>query len=219
MKTRPKRRVFLCVNLRITDEPNAFSIPRDVPLCALDLLTLSLYRCGRIGECMRSLILSIVIWLLAMPTFASQSVPVDTGKVTASLVSSHDSVAPGQEFYIALRTVLDDHWHTYWRNPGDSGEPVQMEWDLSDGVSAGEINWPLPSTIPTGPIINYGFEGAPLFPVKFTISPDAALGSVITVRSNFYYLVCKDVCIPEQGSANLPIACLLYTSPSPRDRG
>ena len=155
---------------------------------------------------MRSLILSIVIWLLAMPTFASQSVPVDTGKVTASLVSSHDSVAPGQEFYIALRTVLDDHWHTYWLNPGDSGEPVQMEWDLSDGVSAGEINWPLPSTIPTGPIINYGFEGAPLFPVKFTISPDAALGSVITVRSNFYYLVCKDVCIPEQGSASLPIA-------------
>jgi len=155
---------------------------------------------------MRALILSILIWGLALPCFASQSVPVDTGKVTASLVSSHDSVAPGQEFYIALRTVLDEHWHTYWRNPGDSGEPVQIEWELPEGVTAGDINWPLPRPIATGPIINYGFEGAPLFPVKFTVADDIAPGSVITIRSNFYYLVCKDVCIPEQGSATLPIA-------------
>ena len=155
---------------------------------------------------LRVLFLTLLTWLMAMPALASQSVPVDTGKVTASLVSSHDSVAPGQEFYIALRTELDEHWHTYWRNPGDSGEPVQMDWELPDGVTVGDINWPLPRTITTGPIVNYGFEGTPLFPVKFTISKDAKLGSVITVRSNFYYLVCKDVCIPEQGSASLPIA-------------
>ena len=155
---------------------------------------------------MRALFLTLLTWCLASPALANQSVPVDTGKVTASLVSSHDSVAPGQEFYIALRTVLDDHWHTYWRNPGDSGEPVQINWELPESVTAGEINWPLPRPIATGPIVNYGFEGAPLFPVKFTVSADAEPGSVITVRSNFYYLVCKDVCIPEQGSASLPIA-------------
>jgi len=90
---------------------------------------------------MRSLFLAALIWLMALPAFASQSVPVDTGKVTASLVSSHDSVAPGQEFYIALRTELDEHWHIYWRNPGDSGEPTHIEWELPDGVTAGEINW------------------------------------------------------------------------------
>ncbi|MDB2439497.1 protein-disulfide reductase DsbD family protein [Hellea sp.] len=155
---------------------------------------------------MRTFIVTFLIWLLAFPAFASQSVPVDTGKVTASLVSSHDSVAPGEEFYIALRTVLDEGWHTYWRNPGDSGEPVYLEWVLPEGVSAGDIAWPLPRPIPTGPIVNYGFEGTPLFPVKFTVSPDAEPGSVITVVANFYYLVCKDVCIPEQGSASLPIA-------------
>jgi len=155
---------------------------------------------------MRALLLSVLAWCLAMPALASQSLPVDTGKVTASLVSSHDSVAPGQEFYVALRTELDEHWHTYWRNPGDSGEPVQMDWELPQGITAGQINWPLPRTIPTGPIINYGFEGTPLFPVKFTVSEDVQPGSVITVVSNFYYLVCKDVCIPEQGRASLPIA-------------
>ncbi|MEP3889039.1 MAG: thioredoxin family protein [Hellea sp.] len=155
---------------------------------------------------MRVLILTLLTWLLAMPAFASQSIPVDTGKVTASIVSSHDSVAPGQEFYIALRTELDDHWHTYWRNPGDSGEPVQIDWTLPEGVTAGAIHWPLPRPIPTGPIVNYGFEGTPLFPVKFTVSKDVEPGSVITVISDFYYLVCKDVCIPEQGKVSLPIA-------------
>ncbi|WP_051279897.1 protein-disulfide reductase DsbD family protein [Hellea balneolensis] len=155
---------------------------------------------------MRAFFLSLLAWCLAAPALASQSLPVDTGKVTASLVSSHDSVAPGQSFHVALRTELDDLWHTYWRNPGDSGEPVQINWQLPQGVTAGAINWPLPRTIPTGPIVNYGFEGAPLFPVKFTVDPSVESGSVITIVSEFYYLVCKDVCIPEQGSVSLPIA-------------
>lgn len=155
---------------------------------------------------MRALLLALFTWILAMPAMAAQSIPIDTGKVTASLVSSHDSVAPGQEFYIALRTELDDKWHTYWRNPGDSGEPVQIDWQLPEDVTAGKIHWPLPLAIPTGPIINYGFEGAPLFPVKFKVPATAKPGSVITVVSDFYYLVCKDVCIPEQGSVSLPIA-------------
>lgn len=155
---------------------------------------------------MRAFLLTLLALCFAAPALASQSIPVDTGKVTASLVSSHDSVAPGQEFYIALRTELDDHWHTYWRNPGDSGEPVQIDWTLPEGVTAGAINWPLPRPIPTGPIVNYGFEGTPLFPVKFTVSRDVEIGSVITIVSDFYYLVCKDVCIPEQGKVSLPIA-------------
>ncbi len=136
---------------------------------------------------------------------AKQSKSVDTGKVVASLVSSHDSVRPGQDVYIALRTVLDEGWHTYWRNPGDSGEPVQISWQLPDGVTAGEINWPLPRPIPTGPIVNYGFEGTPLFPVKFEINPNVKIGNDLTITADFYYLVCEEICIPEQGSASLTL--------------
>lgn len=129
--------------------------------------------------------------------------PIDTGKVEASLLSSHYTVAPGDTFQIALKTKLDDKWHTYWRNPGDSGEPVQINWSVPDYVTAGEIVWPLPAPIPTGPIINYGFEGAPLFPVDFKVSDDAAIGSVIEVQADVYYLVCYDVCIPENGTLRI----------------
>lgn len=151
-------------------------------------------------------ILYMCMWLLlALPSFASQSISVDTGKVEASLISSHDVVPPGGKFHVALRTLLDDHWHTYWRNSGDSGEPVFIDWKVPEGVLVGDIAWPLPQTIATGPIINYGFEGTPLFPVEFTLPETAELGSVIMVDADFYYLVCKDVCIPEQGKASLPI--------------
>lgn len=149
---------------------------------------------------MRALFLTLLLWLTAATaTFATSSLPVDTGKVEASLLSSHYSVAPGETFQVALKTTLDDKWHTYWRNPGDSGEPVQISWTVPGTVTTGEIVWPLPAPIPTGPIINYGFEGSPLFPVDFTVSADAAIGSVIEVEAAVYYLVCKDICIPEDG--------------------
>ncbi|MEM9600121.1 MAG: protein-disulfide reductase DsbD domain-containing protein, partial [Pseudomonadota bacterium] len=153
---------------------------------------------------MRAILCTVLLWLFAATSaFATTSLPVDTGKVEASLLSSHYTVTPGQTFQIALKTTLDDQWHTYWRNPGDSGEPVQISWVLPESLSAGEIVWPLPYPIPTGPIINYGFEGAPLFPVDFTVADDAAIGSVIEVQADVYYLVCKDICIPEEGTLRL----------------
>ena len=154
---------------------------------------------------MRALLLSFLIWLGAASAYASQSIPMDTGKVTAQLVTSHDEIAPGQSFQVALRTVLDDKWHTYWRNPGDSGEPVQITWEVSDSLTYKDIIWPLPSPIATGPIINYGFEGTPFFPVEFTLSKDAKPGSVVTISADVYYLVCYDVCIPESAKLSLPL--------------
>ena len=164
---------------------------------------------------MKHFIAVILMWLVSSAALAAESISVDTGKVTAQLVTTHDQIAPGQSFHVTLRTVLDDHWHTYWRNPGDSGEPVFIEWDVPDVLTHGEIIWPIPRPIATGPIINYGFEGTPLFPVEFTLSETAEPGSVVTIRANVYYLVCKDVCIPESGTLSLP---LLVGEHSPDNR-
>ncbi len=149
---------------------------------------------------------ALLIICLSSPSSALESESVDTGKVVASLVSSHDVVSPGERVDIALRTVLDPKWHTYWRNPGDSGEPVQIKWTLPDGVMLdGGLYWPLPDTIPTGPIINYGFEGAPLFPQGFIVPKSAQVGDVLNVSAHVYYLVCYDVCIPEQADLTLSL--------------
>ncbi len=156
---------------------------------------------------LRFAIIGVIVFLSTVIGHAKESLPEDTGKVTASLVSSHDSLAPGDTFHVALRTVLDEHWHTYWRNPGDSGEPVQINWYLPEEVSTqGDLIWPVPRTLPTGPIINYGFEGAPLFPQKFQITDSAVPGDIITLRADVYYLVCYDVCIPEDAKLSITLA-------------
>ena len=144
-----------------------------------------------------------LIWPLSAQ--ASESELVDTGFVNAQLVSSHRTVAPGQNFHIALRKVIDPGWHTYWLNPGDSGEPVQIDWKLSSELTAGEIVWPLPRPIPTGPLINYGFDDLAVFPVPFEVSKNAKPGDVLTVDAEVYYLVCSDVCVPEDASLSLTV--------------
>ena len=134
---------------------------------------------------------------------AAETPPIDTGRVEARLVSSHDLVVPGQTIRVGLLTDLDEGWHTYWRNPGDSGEPVQVSWEVPEGTTVGDIYWPVPMPVPTGPIINYGFEGAPLFPVDVTIPGDAS--GTFTVGADVYYLVCKDICVPESGQLSLDL--------------
>jgi len=136
---------------------------------------------------------------------AAESELVDTGRVNAQLISTHDDVAPGQEFYVALRKVIDPKWHTYWVNPGDSGEPVQINWDLPSELTPGEIIWPLPEAIPTGPLTNYGFENEVYFPVPFKVSSSAKPGDVLEIKANIFYLVCYDVCIPEDTSLSFSV--------------
>ncbi len=154
---------------------------------------------------LRRLIFSFFLAIFAVTASASESPVVDTGKVNAQLVSSHDRAAPGETFHVALRTLLDPQWHTYWRNSGDSGEPVQITWKLPEEVTAGDIIWPLPKPIATGPIINYGFDDRAIFPVPFKLSRNATPGDVIDIEADIYYLVCKDICIPEDTTLSISV--------------
>lgn len=148
------------------------------------------------------------LWVLLLSgmaslAYATESEILDTGYVNAQLVSTHNDVAPGQSLNIALRTEMDPGWHVYWINPGDSGEPVQISWNLPPGLTASDIIWPLPEAIPTGPLINYGFENEVFFPVEFTVSPDAKPGDLLSVTADFFYLVCEETCVPEDGSLTI----------------
>lgn len=153
----------------------------------------------------RHLICVLTAWLCAVPAFAAETTPVDTGEVLGQVVSSHDVVTPGQAFHIALYTVLNEGWHTYWRNPGDSGEPVEFAVTAGPNFAMGDILWPLPKAVPTGPIVNYGFEGAPLFVRPVSVSDDAKPGDILTFAGKAYYLVCREICIPESFDYSLDV--------------
>ena len=136
---------------------------------------------------------------------AGASAVVSTEQVRAELVAhAPDGVGPGKPLWLGLRIEHQPHWHTYWKNPGDSGLPTTLAWTLPAGVSADDIAWPTPKKLPVGPLMNYGYEGQLLLPVPVTVSP-AFSGDTLDIKLGAQWLVCKDVCIPQQGEFTLSI--------------
>lgn len=151
----------------------------------------------------------LVLALLApAPLLAAESAAVTSPRVTATLLSARDAVAPGERFHVALVQKIAPGWHTYWRNPGDSGEPTRIDWALPDGVAAGAIQWPAPKAIRVEPLVNFGFEGTVLLPVEIAVPATAKPGETLSLAANATWLVCEKICIPEEGSfkLDLPIA-------------
>lgn len=134
---------------------------------------------------------------------------VTTEQVRAELVAHvPDGVGPGSTVWVGLQLTHKPEWHTYWKNSGDSGLPTQLQWTLPDGVTAGDIQWPLPKKIPIGTLANYGYDGTVLLPVPLTISPQfqpAPLSGTLAVKLYAAWLVCKTECIPEDGQFTLQI--------------
>ena len=142
----------------------------------------------------------------ALPLLAhAEGAVVTTEQVRAELVAhAPDGVAPGKPLWLGLQIEHQPHWHTYWKNPGDSGLPTTLTWQLPTGVAAGEIAWPTPKKLPIGPLVNYGYEGKLLLPVPATVSPSFN-GKTLNIKLSAQWLVCKDVCIPQQGEFALSI--------------
>src|SRR4051812_29424813 len=111
-----------------------------------------------------SLLAALVLTGLMVGSSAAAD-PAPRPHVNVELVADHAGVAPGQTIHIALSQQIQPHWHTYWRNPGDSGEPPRLIWTLPAGWRTGEIVWPTPRRIPVGPLMNYGYEGQVLLPM------------------------------------------------------
>ena len=128
---------------------------------------------------------------------------VQTEQVRAELLAyAPDGVQSGKPLWLGLQIMHQPHWHTYWKNPGDSGLPTVLQWTLPEGISASEIAWPTPKKIPIGTLANYGFEGTTLLPVTLTVGPQfkgSVFGQAIDIRLKASWLVCRRECIPQEG--------------------
>ncbi len=128
---------------------------------------------------------------------------VQNEQVRAELVAhAPDGVGAGKLVWLGLQIKHQPHWHTYWKNPGDSGLPTVLQWTLPTGVTAGDIAWPTPQRIPVGTMANYGFSDTIVLPVPLTIASSfqPTPGGDLEVRLNASWLVCRQECIPQDGS-------------------
>jgi len=126
---------------------------------------------------------------------------VRTDHVAASLISDTDAIAVGAPFRVALRLRVAPGWHTYWRNPGDAGAPIELALDLPAGAKAGEIAWPAPQRLSENGITTFGYTGEVVLPVDVTSA--ATDGIAIAAKAN--WLVCEKICVPEEATFRLSL--------------
>lgn len=155
--------------------------------------------------------------LAAAFAFPVMAAPVQTGHIEAELVARDQGVTPGGTVHVALRQKIQKGWHTYWRNSGDSGDATRIRWTLPAGWTAGEFVWATPSRQPTGPLMNYGYQGEVLLPVAVTAPASARPGDTVTLKAAVAFLVCADICIPEDAVLTLDLP-VMAAAPQPDAR-
>lgn len=154
-----------------------------------------------------ALLLPLLLAAAIAPRAASalESLPVVSERAHVTLVAETDAAAPGRPLRLALRQRLAPGWHTYWRNPGDAGAPTEISLDLPPGSSSTPIDWPAPQRIPFGPLVSFGYEGEAFLPLGVTPPATLKPGDVLTIEAEASWLVCKDICIPEEGRFRLDL--------------
>ena len=167
---------------------------------------------------MHTLVIRLLFWLVivssgagtawAQLTVSTKSAVVSTPQVRAELVAhAPDGVQTGKTFWLGLQLQHAREWHTYWRNPGDSGLPTQLEFTLPPGLEVGPVIWPLPKKLSAGTLTNYGFDGDALLAVAVKVTPAyrALMHGQLPVQLHANWLVCRLECIPQEADLALQL--------------
>ena len=130
--------------------------------------------------------------------------------IKAKLITASAAVPAGGDIWAAIDYTPASGWHTYWINPGDTGLAPKVTWDLPDGFSAGDLQFPTPKLLPTLGLMSYGYEGRPLLLVKLHNGGRFAAGQPLPLKAHVDFLVCADVCVPE----SLDVATTIAAGPA-----
>src|SRR5688572_17486517 len=164
---------------------------------------------GRMGRLVTTVLLAACLAAAGVPVEAAGT---RSPRVIVELVSEGDAIAPGRTAWFGLRQTIAPGWHTYWINPGDSGEPPQIDWALPAGFSAGDIAFPHPGRIRVGPAMSYGYSNEVVLPIPVTAPAGLVPGSRVTLAGRARWLVCEKECIPEEA----PVSLTLLVAGEPR---
>ncbi|HKN73683.1 MAG TPA: protein-disulfide reductase DsbD domain-containing protein [Candidatus Acidoferrum sp.] len=132
---------------------------------------------------------------------------------TLELISENQWVASGQDFDLGLRFQLEKGWHIYWVNPGDSGEPPRVAWQLPAGLTPGAIEWPAPRRLGTSTIVDFGYDDAVMLIVPMQAEASLAAQSQAQVGAEVKVLVCREMCIPGKAQLSLILPIKSQTPP------
>jgi thiol:disulfide interchange protein DsbD len=129
----------------------------------------------------------------------------------ATLIVGQTAATPGSRVNLGIQFVTDSGWHIYWQNPGDSGEPPRVQWQLPAGVTPGTLDWPTPKRLTTTAGTDYGYEGSTVLLSSVQVPATAQPGR-FEMTGDLRWLVCRDFCIPQRTQLKAPLRIAQNTS-------
>ncbi len=131
----------------------------------------------------------------------------------ARLILSADTARPGDTVLAGVDLKMEPGWHTYWKNPGTAGYATKIEWQLPPGVTAGDIQWPLPEKLPPIEVTTYGYDDEVVLLVPLTLGTNLPPGP-LDLKAKVSWLECKEACIPGSGDVEATLNIGDETTPS-----
>ncbi len=120
--------------------------------------------------------------------------------VSVRLISSGQVEADGR-MLVGLEIDMPQNTKTYWRVPGETGIPTEIDISGSRGVRDPSILWPYPTVETAGGYVDYVYYGPTVLPVELTVEDEAAHLELKALLG-----VCSDICIPVTAALSLPLA-------------
>lgn len=138
--------------------------------------------------------------------------------IEPSLIADGEVLVPGRPLTVAVRLDIAEGWHTYWENPGDSGIPAGVEWDVPEGVRVGPLQWPVPRKVTEpGDMKVYAYKDEAVLLARVFTRPDLDLDEV-TIRARADWLVCRESCLPGDAELSLTLPVGDEAAPANTDR-
>lgn len=151
---------------------------------------------------MHKLLRLLPVMLLFLPAAAHAAAPV----VGIRLAAGVSAAAPGAPVTLGLTMRLPAGWHTYWKNPGDSGLAPRVTWMLPAGSSITGPHWPTPRVFAAGGEVTYGYAGEVTLLFTYHVPKRAAPGTRLRLAAQVEWLLCRDSCVPGEGSAAVEVS-------------
>ena len=132
-------------------------------------------------------------------TFAVDAKAVKTDHAEISIIGKNNIISEPGTIDLGYKFIFTPGWHTYWINPGDSGGPPNFQFNQIKGWKINQNLWPGPQTIEYPPLMTYGYENEVVFPFKLEIADLENKEADINIK----FLVCDDICVPEEANLKL----------------
>ncbi len=127
---------------------------------------------------------------------------------------------------IGIYIHLKEGWHSYWKQPGESGKALTVKWILPKGATIDPLSWPFPERFTAGSVpiftensnkpqlnkslISFGYKQPFLLyttlylPNKY-IKITTQKNQAIKISAEVDWLICKELCIPFNQNIHLSL--------------